>query len=70
MPFPPARPAARKRHFGTRGKRVVFVTPYLPSAKEEAEKHSKRGLKIEIKRDHDDAGKVVYVVYVFEGGYL
>jgi len=49
------------------GKKVVFVTPYAVAAKEEGEKYSKRGIKVEIKKEKDDTGKSVYVVYIFEG---
>ncbi len=49
------------------GKRVVFVTPYAVAAKEEAEKYIKRGIKTEIKKEKDDTGKYVFVIYIFEG---
>ncbi len=52
------------------GKRVIFVTPYEIAAKEEAEKASKKGLRPEIKKEKDDTGAVVFVVYVFEGGFV
>ncbi len=51
------------------GKRVIFVTPYEVAAKEEAEKASKNGLRPEIKKEKDDTGTTVFVVYVFEGGF-
>ena len=51
---------------GRHGKRVVYVTPYANSAKEEAEKYEKQGIKAEIKLEKDDTGKKVYVVYIFE----
>lgn len=49
------------------GKRVVFVTPYAVAAKEEADKYAKRGIKTEVKKEKDDTGKMVFVVYIFEG---
>ncbi|MFH1306333.1 MAG: hypothetical protein ABIH83_01590 [Candidatus Micrarchaeota archaeon] len=55
-----------KRKFALHGKRVVFVTPYSRMAKEEAEKWNKKGIKAEIKRERDDRGKTVYVVYIFQ----
>ncbi|MEM4137559.1 MAG: hypothetical protein QXV64_02150 [Candidatus Anstonellaceae archaeon] len=54
--------AGRIRH----GKKVVFVTPYLNSAKEEEKKWMDKGYKTEIKKEKDENGKVVFVVYVFE----
>ena len=33
------------------GKRVVFVTPYANAAKEEAEKHERKGFRVEIKQE-------------------
>lgn len=72
MPIPPRSPAggsfrrspARKGVRG--GKRVVFVTPYLKSAEEEAKKHNERGQRTEIKKEKDDTGTYVYTVFVFE----
>ncbi len=58
-----------KRLHGPQGKRVVFVTPHPVAAKDEAEKHAKMGKKVEIKKEKDDMGQVVYVVYVFETGF-
>jgi len=58
---PPIRPGSKKH-----GKRVVFVTPHFNSAREEKEKHEKNGFRVEIKKEPDDKGRVVYVVYVFE----
>jgi len=63
-PAVPMRP--KKFGAGKHGKRVVYVTPYANSAKEEAEKYAKQGIKAEIKLEKDDAGKRVYVVYIFE----
>lgn len=48
------------------GKKVVFVTPHRVAAKEEAEKYEKKGIKVEIKKEPDDTGKIVFVVYIFE----
>lgn len=56
-------PARRGVHGG---KRVVFVTPYLKSAEEEAKKHNERGQRTEIKKEKDDTGMYVYTVFVFE----
>ena len=59
----------KKRGLGRSGKRVVFVTPYAVAAKEEGEKHAKMGKKVEIKKEKNDMGEAVYVVYVFEMGF-
>jgi hypothetical protein len=60
-------PAAPVRKGAFRhGKRVVYVTPFRNSAKEEAEKYAKKGVRVEIKKEPDDTGKMVFVVYVFE----
>lgn len=69
MPIPPRPPRRGAPHRGTHGgKRVVFVTPYLKSAEEEAKKHSDRGQRTEIKKEKDDTGTYVYTVFVFELG--
>jgi hypothetical protein len=49
------------------GKRVVFVTPHAVAAKEEADKYTKKGFKVEIKKEKDDTGHFVFVIYVYEG---
>lgn len=51
------------------GKRVVFVTPHAVAAKEEEEKYKKKGFRTEVKKEKDDTGKYVFVIYVFEGGF-
>ncbi|MFN3909949.1 MAG: hypothetical protein ACK4J0_01810 [Candidatus Anstonellaceae archaeon] len=48
------------------GKRVVYVTPYLNSAKEEEKKWQDKGLKTEIAKEKDENSRTVFVVYVFE----
>jgi hypothetical protein len=58
-----------KRHTGPKGKRVVFVTPYAVAAKEEGEKQSKKGFRVEVKKERNDMGEIVYVVYVFDLGF-
>lgn len=55
-----------KRESAFHGKRVVYVTPHAVAAKEEAEKYTKRGLKTEIKKEKDDTGKLMFVVYIYE----
>lgn len=49
------------------GKRVVFVTPHAVAIKEEEDKYIKRGMKTEVKKEKDDTGTYVYVLYVYEG---
>ena len=58
-----------RRGKGHPGKRVVFVTPYAVAAKEEADKYEKMGKKVEVKKEKNDMGEYVYVVYVFEMGF-
>lgn len=52
---------------GKMGKRVVFVTPHAVAAKEEEDKYKKKGLRTEVKKEKDDTGKYVFVIYVYEG---
>ena len=71
--IPPPRGVGRgvssQKHRGIHGgKRVVFVTPHLKAAEEEAKKHSDRGQRTEIKKEKDDTGMYVYTVFVFEMG--
>ncbi|MFA5108201.1 MAG: hypothetical protein WC492_01560 [Candidatus Micrarchaeia archaeon] len=61
---PPVMPA--RKTIIKHGKKVVFVTPFANAAKEEAIKQEKSGYKAEIKREKDDTGKYVFVVYIFE----
>ena len=56
---------ARKVNF-RHGKKVVYVTPFRNAAKEEEAKYQKMGKKTEIKKEPDDTGKIVFVVYVYE----
>lgn len=63
----PNNPAQRGAKRPITGKRVVFVTPHAVAAKEEEEKYKKMNKKTEIKKEKDDTGTYVYVVYVFEG---
>ncbi len=65
-PLPPPHNSMVARKIKHGGKRVVFVTPYLKSAEEEAKKHSERGERTEIKKEKDDTGTYVYTVFVFE----
>ena len=58
----PGPKAGQIRH----GKKVVFVTPYLNAAKEEKKKLEEKGYKVEIQKEKDDIGRIVYVVYIFE----
>jgi hypothetical protein len=55
-----------KRDNAKHGKKVVYVTPHQNSAKEEAAKYEKKGIRNEIKREQDDTGKTVFVVYIYE----
>jgi hypothetical protein len=48
------------------GKRVVYVTSYFNAAQEEEKKWKEKGFQTEIKKEKDDTGKNVFVVYVFE----
>ena len=58
--------STQKRDNSKHGKKVVYVTPHQNSAKEEAAKYEKKGIRTEIARERDDAGKIVFVVYVYE----
>ncbi|MFH0927501.1 MAG: hypothetical protein V1822_02880 [Candidatus Micrarchaeota archaeon] len=60
-PIVPVRKGAFKH-----GKKVVYVTPHRNAAKEEEEKCRKKGFKTEIKKEPDDTGSMVFVVYIFE----
>jgi hypothetical protein len=61
-PFAPASKPGQIKH----GKKVVFVTPYLNAAKEEKKKLEEKGFRVEIQKEKDDVGRIVYVVYIFE----
>ena len=46
------------------GKRVVFVTPSIIAAEELKRKYEEKFYKVEIEKEKDDTGKLVYVVYI------
>ena len=63
----PVGPAvAAKKTLPRHGKKVVYVTPHKNAAVEEAAKYEKQGVKTEIKKEPDDTGTMVFVVYIFE----
>ncbi|MCX8196855.1 MAG: hypothetical protein N3G80_00875 [Candidatus Micrarchaeota archaeon] len=52
------------------GKKAVYMTPYRNAAVEVAKMYERKGEKVEIEKERDESGNLIYVVYVLLKGVL
>lgn len=51
------------------GKKIIYITSYRNAAIEVMKDYQHKGELVEMEREYDETGQMVYVVYIYPRGY-